>query len=115
MAHKKDGANPLGIVSLSLGKEIVPILEAIAEKTKRSKTQVLRELILQEGQRLGLVRVEPTEVIAYVPKVPTRQPRHRRPAAPSTTSSGSIAESEEKRGRGRPRRTSLTTTSAAGA
>lgn len=81
MAHKKDGANQRGVVALSLGEEIVPILEAIATKTMRSKTQVLRELILQEGQRLGLVRVEPTEVIAYVPKASTRQPRHRRPAA----------------------------------
>ena len=81
MAHKKDGANQRGVVALSLGEEIVPILEAISAKTMRSKTQVLRELILQEGQRLGLVRVEPTEVIAYVPKVSTRQPRHRRPAA----------------------------------
>lgn len=81
MAHKQDGANQRGVVALSLGEEIVPILEAISKNTKRSKTQVLRELILQEGQRLGLVRVEPAEVIAYVPKASTRQPRHRRPAA----------------------------------
>ena len=86
MAHKQDGANQRGVVALSLGEEIVPILEAISKNTKRSKTQVLRELILQEGQRLGLVRVEPTEVIAYVPKVSTRQPRHRRPAADQSLS-----------------------------
>ena len=81
MAHRKEGSNQRGVVALSLGEEITPILDAISIKTMRSKTQVLRELILQEGVRLGIVRVEPVEVIAYVPKVQTRQPRHRRPAA----------------------------------